>query len=89
MEPVTHLPTTPSSADPAARDLAEIDAAIGLVASGMATRIRLVGLARSNQVAAIGLARAQAAGLTFEVDRTPDGPTTLTIGPRGAHQRVG
>jgi len=82
MDPVTHLPVTHSSLDLFDRDLAEVDAAIGLVAGGLATRVRLVGLGRPESVAAVALARSQAAGVGFEVDRGADGAASMTVGPR-------
>ena len=89
MDPVTRLPITRAAPSPIDRDLAEIDAAVELVRRGLAKRIRLVGLMRPDAVAAVGLARAQAAGLLFDVDRGPGGVATLTVGPRGPRQRVG
>jgi hypothetical protein len=88
MEPVTRLPITRALPSPVERDLAEIDTAIELVRRGLATRIRLVGLMRPDGVASVGLARAQAAGLLFVVDREPDGVASLTVGPRIHRQRV-
>jgi len=73
------LPAVPS--EPVERDLAEIDAAIGLVSHGIATRVLLASLAHPDRVAATGLAHAQAAHVAFTFDRTP-GTVTLTIGPR-------
>jgi hypothetical protein len=89
MDPMTPVPNTYSSLDQLTRDLAEIDAAIALVVGGVATRVRLVGLARPDATAAVALARSQAAGLRFEVDRGRDGIASLTVGPRGNRQRVG
>ena len=89
MDPVTRLPITRAAPSPVERDLAEVDAAIELVRRGLATRIRLVGLLRPDGAAAVGLARAQAAGLLFAVDRGPAGVVALTIGPRSDRQRVG
>lgn len=62
-------------------DLVQIDAAIGLVRSGAAVRVRLVGLADAGDLASTALARAQAAEVAFAVDRGNSG-LTLTIGPR-------
>ena len=73
-----------SSTDPIQRDLVAIDAAIALVAQGLATRVRLVGLIRPEAVAAIGLAHAQAANMSFSLDRKAGGPGTVTLGPRSA-----
>ena len=82
MDAVTRLPTTRASLDPIDRDLAEIDAAIGLVLGGLATRVRLVGLMRPDSTAAVGLARSQAAGIRFEMQHDPAGMTSVTVGPR-------
>jgi hypothetical protein len=65
--------------DPLDIDLREIDAAIEMVACGLAVRVRLVGLNDAGTVAPIALARAQDAGIAFRVDR---GATrSLTFGP--------
>lgn len=72
-----HLPIVD---DPFEVDLREIDAAIELVRRGVATRVRLVGLPTFEELAALGLARAQAAGVAFQVQR--DSSTwLLTFGP--------
>ena len=81
MDPITHLPSR-ATLDPLDRELAEIDAAIGLVVAGAATRVRLVGLVRPESLAAVGLARSQAAAVRFEIDRGAGGAMTLTLGPR-------
>ena len=81
MAAVTHLPLPRPSLDPIERDLAEVEAAIALVALGLATRVRLVGLLRAEAVAGEGLARAQEAGVAFRLDCS--GPTpAVTLGPR-------
>jgi hypothetical protein len=67
--------------DPFELDLAHIEAAIELVRNGQAARVRLVGLADAADLAPIGLARAQAVGLDFAVERHDDA-LTLTFGPR-------
>ena len=67
--------------DPFELDVANLEAAIELVRSGLAQRVRLVGLADPATLAPIGLARAQAADIGFTVDRRDDA-LTLTIGPR-------
>jgi hypothetical protein len=82
MDSTTLLPFPNASADPLERDLAEIDAAIGLVEDGIATRVRLVGLVRPEAVAAAGLARAQEARIEFRLDRSPESVTAITLGPR-------
>jgi hypothetical protein len=82
MEPTMIRPFSGASTDPLERDLVEIDAAIALVARGLATRVRLVGLLRPDAVAATGLAHAQEANLGFSLDRNADGGATVTLGPR-------
>lgn len=70
----------PSSETDIDIDIREIDSAIAMVANGSAFRVRLVGLHAPDDVAAIALARAQAAGIPFTVDRL--GMTArLTFGP--------
>lgn len=80
------LPFPAPGLDPLERDLGEIDAAIELVTRGAATRVRLVALARPDAAASTGLARAQAAGVRFAVDRRANG-TSVTVGPRDARVR--
>ena len=87
MDPITRLPTSHASADPFDRDLAEIDAAIGMVATGIAARVSLVSLARPGTAAAVALARSQAAGIGFELERGPDGVVSLTVGPAQSEVR--
>lgn len=82
MDSTTPLPFPNASTDPLERDLAEIDAAIGLVEQGVASRVRLVGLVRPEAVAAAGLARAQEARILFRLDRSPEGISAITLGPR-------
>jgi hypothetical protein len=81
MDPISLVPFPTAPDDPLERDLVEIDAAIGLVSHGGATRVRLVALARPEAASATGLARSQAAGLRFSLDRGTVG-VALTIGPR-------
>jgi hypothetical protein len=69
----------PSADDRVDSDLREIDTAIAMVTRGAAVRVRLVGLHAPDEVASIALARAQAAGVGFQIDRNPS--TRLTIGP--------
>ena len=45
MEPISFLPAPGAPTDSEEQDLAEIDAAIELVRSGLAARVRLVGIA--------------------------------------------
>jgi hypothetical protein len=73
------FPNAPS--DPLGHDLAEIDAAIAMVASGLASRVRLVSLGHADAVAATGLAHAQDASVDFRLDRNGEA-TAVTVGPR-------
>jgi hypothetical protein len=75
-EPVIFLH---DSSEPVDLDLAEVDAAIAMVSSGAATRVRLTGLRHPDAVAGAALARAQAAHVGFELDRTE--LPVLTFGP--------
>ena len=82
MEQSTLLPfpgAVPWSEDTA---LAEIEAGVTLVALGLATRVRLVGMAHLEDVAAPGLALAQASRVAFALDRSTSGTVTVTLGPR-------
>ncbi|HSD78397.1 MAG TPA: hypothetical protein VLA98_13380, partial [Solirubrobacteraceae bacterium] len=65
MEPSPIVPFPLAPTEQFERDLDEIEAAIAMVVSGAATRIRLIGLAAAVDVAPEGLARAQLAGVTF------------------------
>jgi hypothetical protein len=71
------LPSSEASID---ADLREVDSAIEMVTRGAAVRVRLVGLQAAEEIAPIALARAQAAGVQFALDRRAT--TRLTIGPR-------
>jgi hypothetical protein len=82
MGPSTLLPFPNASIDPIAHDLTEVEAALTLVATGVATRVRLVGLWRPEGLAASALARAQEAGVGFSVDRGANGLVAVTFGPR-------
>lgn len=82
MEPHTVLPFPNASPDSIEHDLAEVDAAIALVARGVATRVHVVGLMRSDEIAWMGLAHAQQANVGFSFRRDPDGGSTITLGPR-------
>jgi hypothetical protein len=73
------FPNAPS--DPLGDDLAEIDAAIAMVASGLASRVRLVSLGDPDAIAATGLAHAQDASVDFRLDRNGEA-TAVTVGPR-------
>jgi hypothetical protein len=69
--------------DPLTVALREIDIAIQLVVSGSARVVELVGLEAAEVVAGQGLARAQAAGVGFELHRSSAaaGAVSLRIGP--------
>jgi hypothetical protein len=82
MDATPLAPSVRTFIDPTERDLGEIDAAIDLVAQGLATRVRLVGLMRPEAVAAIGLAHAHEARIAFSLDRKAGGRATVTLGPR-------
>jgi len=82
MDAPAPLPFPHASLDPVEHDLAEIEAAIDLVAGGLATRIQLVGLIRPEAVAPTGLAHAQHKGVTFSLDRRGEAPFAVTVGPR-------
>jgi len=81
MDPLELRPSTAAPDETIARDMVEIDAAIRLVATGVATRVRLVSLSRPESVAARGLARAQAAHIAFGLGRDSLGAVSVTIGP--------
>jgi len=71
----------PRPIDDLSSDLAEADAAIELVRSGAAERVRLVALSDPLRVASLVVARAQAAHVDFTTQR--EGRSlTLTFGPR-------
>lgn len=75
-----HLYVMPASESSIDTDLREVDTAIAMVSGGAALRVRLVGLHAADEIASTALARAQAAGVRFALDR--QGTTRLTIGPR-------
>jgi hypothetical protein len=76
----TLLPVAfPLAAD---RALAELLAAIQLVARGAATRVHVTGLAGLDDVAAQALVRAQLAGVRFTLARDQPDTVTAIIGPR-------
>jgi hypothetical protein len=66
------------------RALAELFAAIELVALGMATRVHVTGLAGLDEVAAQALVRAQLAGVRFTLTRDQPDTVTAIVGPREA-----
>jgi hypothetical protein len=61
--------------------LSDIDAAIALVASGHATRVRVVGMPGVDRLIGLAVAHGQASGVPVHVDRSGASPG-LTIGPR-------
>jgi hypothetical protein len=66
----------------AASALVEIDAAIALVVGSAAQRVRLVAVPFIEVVAAVGLARARAAGVRFAFERGERaGVAIVTVGP--------
>ncbi len=66
----------------AAAALAEIDAAIAMVAGHAARRVRLTAVPFVEDAAAEGLAHARAAGMAFHFERPErEGVVTVTIGP--------
>jgi hypothetical protein len=69
----------PRTVDALETDLREVEVAIALVTGGAAVRIRLVGMSDIDTIAPTALARAQAAGVEFRIDR--GSTATLTIGP--------
>lgn len=81
--PSPHHLSLPSrfSADPD-DTLAELTAAIDLVASGLAARVVCTNLAGVEAVAPVALARAQARGIAFRIDRGPEGRPRAVVGPR-------
>ena len=81
MEPNPILPFPLAASERQERDLEEIEAAIAMVVSGAATRIRLVGLSAALDVAPEGLASAQGAGVAFAIDRSADQHPAIIIGP--------
>jgi hypothetical protein len=81
MDATTVLPFPVASSEVLDRDLAEIEAAILMVGQGLATRVRLVGLSDVDAIAGAALARAQDAGVTFGLERSADGATSVVVGP--------
>ena len=76
----------PSSVqDPLERTLSEIDAAIGLVAAGVAVTVTLCFLDAAEEAAFSGATSAQAAGVAFSLRRDAPGSVSLVVGPRLRH----
>ena len=80
MEPTTIVPFPGASSEPFDADLAQIEAGVALVSMGLATRVRLVGLAHVDDIAAAGLAVAQAAHVAFALERNERGVAVITLG---------
>jgi hypothetical protein len=68
-----------ASFDPLEFDLHEIEAAIELVAQGVATNVTIVGLRRPEAVAGTGVAMAQDARVAFALTRDSDGRPTVAV----------
>jgi hypothetical protein len=68
--------------DATERTLAEIDAAIAMVALGIAVTVRLVNLPTADDLAFDAAARAQTAGVAFSLQRDGPDSTTMVVGPR-------
>jgi hypothetical protein len=81
MDPADLIVLPRPRSDPDEIDLIQVDAAIELVTSGVAARVRLVGMSRAASLASTALARAQVAEVTFGLERH-GATTTLTFGPR-------
>ncbi len=77
------LSVLPSAEDLVDVDLREVDTAIAMISRGAAVRVRLVGLHAPDEVAPVALARAQAAGIGFRVERL--GSIGLTFDRRDSH----
>jgi hypothetical protein len=77
----TVLPFPRRASAPLERDLAEVVAAITLVAQGAARRVRLVNLRRPMAVAGDAAAYAGEAGIEFHIERST-GKAELVLGPR-------
>lgn len=69
-------------ADELERAAREVDAAITMVALGVAVSVRLSNLAGAEEAAFDAAARAQAAGVAFSLLRDLPGLPTMIIGPR-------
>ena len=82
MDPTTILPFPGASHEPLDADLAEIEGRRLAGVRARTPRVRLVGLAHVDDVAAAGLAVAQAAHVAFALERNPNGAAAVTLGPR-------
>jgi hypothetical protein len=70
------------SDDDLERALSEVDAAIAMVALGLAVSVRLSNLAGAEEAAFDAAARAQAAGVAFSLLRERPTLPTMIVGPR-------
>lgn len=70
------------NSDATERTLAEIDAAIAMVSTGVAASVRLVNMPAAEETAFDAAARAQAAGLSFSLQRDGTDTATMIVGPR-------
>ena len=84
MHEVGAKPAHGTQPDPLDVALREIDVAIQLVLFGGARIVQLSGLEAAERAAALGLAKAQAAGIEFALQRSSSAPgaVSLRIGPR-------
>ena len=71
-----------NSVDAVERALTEVDAAITMVAFGVARSVRLCNLPGAEEAAFDAAARAQAAAVAFSLQRDGPGSVTMIIGPR-------
>jgi len=71
------LPRVPSPL----RSILEIDAAIAMVAGGMARQVRLAGLPGAERIAARSGERAREAGVQLRVERVEGGRAFVVVGP--------
>ena len=71
-----------NSVDAVERALTEVDAAITMVAFGVARSVRLCNLPGAEEAGFDAAARAQAAAVAFSLQRDRPGSVTMIIGPR-------
>ncbi len=63
------------------RQLELVEGAVRLVASGVATRVRLASLDEAEAIGPTAAAIAQRYGVRFRVDRSPERESSIVIGP--------
>jgi hypothetical protein len=73
--------------DATERALTEIDAAIAMVARGIAVSVRLCNLPAADETAFDAAARAQAVSVAFRLVHDGQASVTMIIGPRGGDRR--